>query len=180
MNHQFYEDWILSDQKLNMAEKKLLSEHLDSCEQCQNLKTGWVKVESALQSAKYVTPAPGFVTRFQTFQQTQTAFAHRKQAIQSLIVTGVSMITILVAFTIWFFLSYSPANIIVNLVAIATGVIRTATLFKTDLVLFLRSSSASFPFLFIVNIVGWAAIFLILWLLTIWRFTQHGVKNNEN
>ncbi len=179
MNHQPYEELILTALQLNKAEKQQLSAHLASCKRCQHLVTSWSAVESALHSAKSVAPATGFVSRFQIYQQTQTAIAHRKQSIQSLIYIGIAMIAVFVASIIWFFLSYSPGEIIVSTITFFSGLMRSFTDFGADALMLFNSASPSVPFLLVINIIGWAAIIFILWTLTIWRFAHQGVTQNE-
>lgn len=60
MNHQPFEDWLLSDSPLAPADRRLLEAHLRECRACAAL----AEVNLALQSARPVSPPPGFVERF--------------------------------------------------------------------------------------------------------------------
>ncbi len=164
---------------MNKAEQEQLSAHLASCKPCQHLVIGWGAIKSALISAKNITPAPGFASKFQIYQQKQTALAHRKQSVQSLVYIGIAMISVFVAFIVWFFLSYSPAEMIVSTITLFSGMIRSFTDLGADALMFVNSASPSIPFLLVINILGWAAIIFIIWTLTIWRFAHQGVKQND-
>jgi len=65
MNHQPFRDWLLSDEKLSPDQTQALQEHLESCTSCDELATAWSEVESSLQHAPLLIPAPGFTTRWQ-------------------------------------------------------------------------------------------------------------------
>jgi hypothetical protein len=65
MNHQPFENWILAEEKLSPENSRALQDHLETCQQCQQLQSAWTGVVELFQEVPQVEPAPGFASRFQ-------------------------------------------------------------------------------------------------------------------
>lgn len=65
MNHQPYENWLLSEEKLNEEQERTLQAHLDECHQCQVISHAWTQVESLMTTSSVPEPEAGFGLRFQ-------------------------------------------------------------------------------------------------------------------
>ncbi len=65
MNHQPFEDWLLSKETLDPEQKAGLNQHLQSCSNCANLAAAWQAVEQEIAHTPQAAPAPGFTTRWQ-------------------------------------------------------------------------------------------------------------------
>jgi len=61
MDHLPFEDWLLEQKSLNPQQTRELNAHLQTCRSCSAL----AEVDIALQSARQLEPARGFVNRFQ-------------------------------------------------------------------------------------------------------------------
>ena len=81
MNHRPFEDWLLEDQPLTPEQKRELQSHLRTCATCAAI----AESNLALHSARMVSPAAGFVDRFQTRLVTQRKAARIRQIIGTLV-----------------------------------------------------------------------------------------------
>ena len=81
MNHRPFEDWLLEDQPLTPEQKHELQSHLRTCAACAAI----AESNLALHSVKMVSPAAGFVDRFQTRLAEQRKAARIRQIIGTLI-----------------------------------------------------------------------------------------------
>ncbi len=81
MNHRPFEDWLLEDQPLTSEQKHELQSHLRTCAACAAI----AESNLALHSVRMVSPAAGFVDRFQTRLAEQRKAARIRQIIGTLI-----------------------------------------------------------------------------------------------
>ena len=65
MNHQPFEDWLLSDQSLDVEQETSLRQHLTDCPKCTTLSQALQSVEQEMARAPQLSPAPGFAGRWQ-------------------------------------------------------------------------------------------------------------------
>jgi len=65
MNHQPFEDWLLSKEPLAQEQEAGLRQHLEECPSCANLAAAWQAVEHEIKQTAQATPAPGFSERWQ-------------------------------------------------------------------------------------------------------------------
>jgi predicted anti-sigma-YlaC factor YlaD len=92
MNHQPFENWLLSDEPLSQDNADELDTHLEHCENCRELKNSWSDVVDLFQDVPDVEPLPGFAVRWQerlSFEhQIEKIVRHRWQSIIVLILIG--------------------------------------------------------------------------------------------
>lgn len=81
MNHRPFEDWLLDDQPLTPEQNRDLQTHLRTCTTCAAI----AESNLALHSARKVTPAAGFIDRFQLRLAEQRKAARVRQTIGTLI-----------------------------------------------------------------------------------------------
>ena len=75
MNHQPFEEWLLTEKMVSPKERLDLDDHLRICSYCSALaETG-----KALHSVKKVSPAAGFSARFQARLTSQRAAELRRK-----------------------------------------------------------------------------------------------------
>jgi hypothetical protein len=75
MNHQPFEEWLLSEKLISPKQKLDLDAHLRICSYCSALaETG-----KALQTVKKISPAAGFSARFQARLVMQKAAERRRK-----------------------------------------------------------------------------------------------------
>lgn len=77
MNHQPFENWLLSDEPLSPEQNLALQEHLSTCETCCQIEANWDSLQALMREAPVVAPAPGFTIRWQARQ------AEQRQRIQT-------------------------------------------------------------------------------------------------
>jgi predicted anti-sigma-YlaC factor YlaD len=65
MSHQPFENWLLSDEKLDEEQEKALQAHLDECQQCRLISHSWNQVENLMLTHPAPEPEPGFSLRWQ-------------------------------------------------------------------------------------------------------------------
>jgi len=65
MNHQPFENWLLSDEPLSSENANSLQEHLEACDDCRELQDSWQGVMSLIESTAPMEPAAGFMDRWQ-------------------------------------------------------------------------------------------------------------------
>jgi hypothetical protein len=78
MNHEPYETWILSPDRLPAEQEQSLQTHLANCPSCQQLSGNWSGVDQLFRSMPAVQPAVGFTARWQV-NQTSRALQERIQ-----------------------------------------------------------------------------------------------------
>jgi hypothetical protein len=77
MNHQPFENWLLSDEPLQEQDSFALAEHLENCSECGNLQDAWENVVNLMTDTPDLAPQPGFVSRW------QTALESERQAVRA-------------------------------------------------------------------------------------------------
>lgn len=92
MNHQPFENWLLSEDILSPENMSALQDHLETCDHCRELQSAWTGVLDLFQDVPDIEPAPGFVNRWQARleveRQIELSIRHRWQSIIMLILTG--------------------------------------------------------------------------------------------
>jgi hypothetical protein len=79
LTHQPFRDWLF-EENLEPQEALLLQEHLRTCEECQRLRLAWNDAQHVIQNAGQVSPAAGFVNRWQGRLAAQRLQKQRKLA----------------------------------------------------------------------------------------------------
>lgn len=88
MNHRFFEERLLTDDPLPPEERRLLENHLQTCERCRMLRAAWQETELELRIPQWVTPRPGFSSRWRERYQRQTALAQQRRALVGFLITS--------------------------------------------------------------------------------------------
>jgi len=92
MNHQPFENWLLSDGTLSPEDTQALAGHLETCDYCRELQTAWMGVVGLFENVPEVEPLPGFVNRWQgrlaIELEIETSVRHRWQSMIMLILIG--------------------------------------------------------------------------------------------
>jgi hypothetical protein len=81
MNHQLFENWLLSEEPYLPEQAAQLREHLRTCTACSRLQTSWRGVELMFREAPRVAPATGFSARWQERLAEQRRLLQRRQAL---------------------------------------------------------------------------------------------------
>jgi hypothetical protein len=172
MNHQPFEEWLLSEKLIDPKEKLELDAHLRICSYCSALaETG-----KALHVVKKVSPATGFSIRFQARLAMQKAADQRRKRWGAVLFTFGGLVMLmwrLGPYLVSFFAA--PATWIAALIEWAVFLITTLqAVTQAGSVLLRMLPGFLSPFVFMVLVSAFAGIGL-LWSVSIWRFAQQGV-----
>ena len=169
MNHQPFEEWLLSEEPITPEQKRKLDLHLRSCEYCSALaETGKV-----LQSVTLASPAEGFTARFQARLAEHKIVDRRRKLWGAgfFLIGGVSLLLWFAGPSILSFLS-SPENWIATLVEWGIFLITTFQALTQAGEVFLHVIPGFLPpFAWMVIVSGFTGIGL-LWSVSIWRFVR--------
>ncbi len=169
MNHRPFEDWILDEPSLKPEQKRELQTHLQACPHC----TALAEVNLELRSVKMASPAAGFTARFQARLARQRLLERRNRLIGVLflVLGGIGLIA-------WFtlpvavqFLS-SPAGwiaAILNFLLVLLDMLRAIGSLGSIL---LRVLPGFIPPLGWMILLSAISGFVLLWIVSIWRFTR--------
>jgi hypothetical protein len=169
MNHQPFEEWLLSETLISPRQKLELDAHLRVCSYCSALaETGM-----ALRTVKKVAPAAGFSARFQARLALQRAAELRRKRWGTVLFTagGLIMLMWLVGPYLASFIA-APATWIAALVEWVVFVITTVqAVAQAGSVLLGMLPGFLSPFALMVLVSAIAGISL-LWSVSIWRFVR--------
>jgi anti-sigma factor RsiW len=115
MNHQPFEDWLLSDEPLPPEQARALQDHLQDCETCPPLSEAWQAVRIELETAPQAAPAPGFSQRWQAHLE-EKRLQERRRRIWLAGGAGLVGLVCLVLLAGPLLESFSPTEILVRLV----------------------------------------------------------------
>jgi hypothetical protein len=83
MDHRYYEEWLLNDERLTPEQDRDLRIHLRGCASCAML----ARSNLALRAAPVAAPAEGFALRFQARLAAERKVQRRRTVIGSMLLT---------------------------------------------------------------------------------------------
>lgn len=169
MNHQPFEEWLLNDKNLTPAEKRELNLHLRTCSHCTALSATGL----ALRSANVAAPAAGFSMRFQQRLAAQKIAERRRKlwGMLVLILGGVTLLGWFAAPYIYTFLSAPVEWVTVIIGYFLFAMTSLQALAEVVTVMIRIVSDFMPPYLWMV-LVSALAGFGLLWIISIWRFSN--------
>jgi hypothetical protein len=169
MNHQPFEEWLLTEKLIGPKQKLELDAHLRICSYCSALaETG-----KALRTVKKVSPAAGFSARFQARLAVQKAAERRRKRYGALLFTfgGLVMLMWLAGPYLASFVA-APATWIAAAIEWVVFIVTTLQAVAQASSVLLRVLPGFLsPFGFMVLVSALAGIGL-LWSVSIWRFVR--------
>lgn len=172
MNHQPFEEWLLSEKPVDPRQRLELEAHLRVCRYCSALaETG-----TALRTVKMVSPAPGFSARFQARLARQQALDRRRRRWGAVLFTfgGLAMLLWVLNPYLMAFLA-SPASWIASLVEWGIFLITTLQALAQACSVMLRVLPGVLPPFALMIVLSALAGFGLLWSVSIWRLTRQGM-----
>ena len=176
MNHQPFEEWLLNDKNLTSTEKHELDLHLRTCIHCTALSATGL----ALRSANVIAPTAGFSLRFQQRLAAQKVAERRRKlwGMIVLILGGVGLLGWFATPIISSFLA-SPVDWVTVVIGYFLFAV-TSVQALTEVVAVMVRIVPDFipPYVWMV-LVSSLAGFGLLWIISIWRFSnraQQGVS----
>ncbi len=181
MEHEPYEEWLLSGEELSADQQHLLENHLASCAECAQLATAWQAVHQALISYPELEPEPGFANRWKERLADRRAAKHiRLTWIALLVCVGGIVLTI-------FGLAMpeiqgipSPIQLLSSLVFNLAEVLVTAQDTGAWVLSFLRGVPLVIPLLFWIAISTALLLWSLVWMIGIWRLPHLQRSQNES
>jgi hypothetical protein len=169
MNHQPFEEWLLSEKLISPKQKLDLDAHLRICSYCSALaETG-----KALRAVKKLPPSAGFSARFQARLAVQKAAERRRKRWGAVLFTfgGLAMLMWLTGpYLVSFFAA--PAAWITAVIEWGIFLITTVqAVAQAGSVLLRMLPGFLSPFGLMVLVSAFAGIGL-LWSVSIWRFVR--------
>ena len=169
MNHQPFEEWLLVDKKLTLAEKRELDLHLRACPYCTALSATGL----ALRSASVAAPAPGFSMRFQQ-RLAAHKIAERRRKLWGtfvLVLGGLGLLGWFGAPLLSTFFA-SPGEWIMVTVGYFLFIITSLQAMAGVVTVLLRIAPDFIPPYLWMVLVSALAGFGLLWIISIWRFSN--------
>ncbi len=172
LNHQPFEDWLLSEETLTQEEAGRLQEHLQSCEACTILAVALREVDQELRAAPVLPPVAGFVNRWQARLEAERHKLHRKQTFFTMLLSiGGAMFLFALLAIVLFPVLLSPWPVLLALVYEFTSTFSFISDLGEALLTVLRALFELVP------VTQWAAIWLALaglgalWVVALHRLT---------
>lgn len=170
MSHKQFEKRILDDSPLSEGERKVLVAHLESCEQCRKLKTGWENSLQLMHSTQPVQPAAGFTARWQIkLQQEQ----RRKRIVRMRVIVMSSIFLLLIFLFAYVLLSGSLNEFLANVITFSTQALLVMTRGISTITTFIDEIPALLRWSLGVFLVGIANMFVILLAFILWKARQN-------
>ena len=170
MKHRPFEDWLLDDQLLDPAQKRELDGHLRSCNTCSAI----AESNFALRSARIVSPAPGFTSRFQE----RLIVARRAQRRRTML--GISFFSLGGMTLLAFLVGPTLLSVFGSPAAWVSAMVHTLVFLYSTTLAVLEASSVLFrvlpgfmpPFVWMISLSTLSGLGL-LWSVSIWRLMRH-------
>lgn len=169
MNHQPFEEWLLTDKYLTPSEKRELDLHLRTCVDCTALSATGL----ALRSARVIRPSAGFALRFQQRLALQKAADRRRKILGAL-----ALILCSAALLVWLTAPYlraftaAPTEWLATLSGYFLYLTNSARAVSETLLVFARVLPNLLPPYLWMMIVSAVAGFGLLSSVSIWRFAR--------
>ncbi len=179
MEHQPFENWILSGDPLTPTQKTDLKNHLSICSHCLSIKEGISGVEDLFNAATFESPSPGFSQRFRIMAVQREEEARRLQSYFFLGWTLVITVIVSISYLSILMVTQSPTEVISGLM---TSTINTAFQFDSMLHL-IKTWAQLIPLPIILALVAGSASLVVLltsgWIVSVWKISTQGVKAHE-
>jgi hypothetical protein len=179
MEHQPFENWILSGDPLNTSQITDLKNHLEICSHCSAIKEGILNVEELIKSATFESPSPGFSRRFQMMAAQRKEEARRLQSYFFLGWTMIITVLVSIGYLTTLLLTQTPTEVISGLMASTINVA-----FQLDSMLHLiKAWIQIIPLPITLAIFAGSASLVVLltsgWIISVWKISTQGAKANE-
>jgi hypothetical protein len=177
MNHQPFENWLLSDDPLSDENEHALREHMANCEQCKEIEDAWLDVTNLFTEIQGVEPAPGFVNRWQvTLETDRAAVKAMRQRWQSwivlvLIANGAALALLLMG--VQLFQTYdSVTDFVLSWVYRAATAMVVASGFQNAFVTLFRTIPGLIPTGWWIGIAITLSVSTLLWIVSMTKLTS--------
>jgi predicted anti-sigma-YlaC factor YlaD len=169
MNHQPYELWILEAQELDHAQRSELALHLEGCQACRKLKTGWTAARMELYAREMVSPRAGFTNRWTAGIAERRLKEQRKQAWKLFLTCSGTAAALLVFFVAYVLSTTSMVQWIQAGVRVISSTVGLVGAFRDVSTTWMQYSPPA------LNVAVWISIAITLctltfiWVFALWR-----------
>ena len=173
MNHQLFENWLLSEEPLPAEQAQTLREHLRTCEKCNRLQASWIGMHQLIRSTPEVAPAPGFTARWQERLMEQRRAAHQRQSFALLLsMAGAAVVLfVLISFQALHLLRSPDQLLLIGLYRLTSLFVYADT--TRDVVgAFLNALTQFMPSTAWVFIAGTISMISVLWIVVYQQLTS--------
>jgi len=180
MSHQPFESWIIEAEPLGSEDRNQLEAHLESCPQCQLLKTNLQAVHLRLSSARQARPAVGFSQRWQAGLQQRLEEQRMKQVLQVrrfFLLLGAATVVSLALFVLMVTLGGGLDQWLVE----TANRLQTANQwvgdFQSLLFTVLQVTPPVIPLAVWISVTTVFSVLAMIWIVSLWRITFKGVNS---
>jgi anti-sigma factor RsiW len=172
MNHQLFETWILSDEALSSDQRETLQEHLQQCESCQALSSGWSEVRNLFGAITRSEPNPGFVNRWQArLAAERMQEERRRERLESLWMfvlhaSGAAVLFLFLLLQIWFAFG-SPTALLFAGVYQVTAIVTAVGAVGEAVTTIVRTMLSAVPPAYLVMSAAILTLLSMLWILSL-------------
>jgi anti-sigma factor RsiW len=177
MNHQPFENWLLSEEPLPEENQDALQAHLADCEQCHTLQEAWLDIATLFAEIPDIGPEPGFVNRWQANLEadrtTERAMRQRWQSWIFLVViaNGASLALILMGLQLS--RTYdSMTDLILSWVYRAATIMVMASGFQNVMATLSRTIPNLIPASWWIGIAITLSVSTLLWIVSMTKLTS--------
>jgi hypothetical protein len=177
MNHQPFENWLLSEDPLSEEDERAMQNHLVDCDQCNRLEDSWMEVASLFSEVPDFEPAPGFVNRWQiNLKADRAATKAMQQRWQSwivlvLIANGAALAFLLMGIEL--FQTYDTfTDLLLSWVYRAATAMVVANGFQNAIVTLFRTIPALIPTSWWIGIAITLSVSTLLWIVSMAKLTS--------
>jgi predicted anti-sigma-YlaC factor YlaD len=185
MNHQPFEQWLLSDEPLNTDQTAALHEHLQMCESCRRLAASWSEVRQLFQTTPIVQPDAGFSSRWQAhLRKYQELEIEKKQNQQTWMVFALTTIGTILLFVVMLsqLTSYfnSPSEIFVYWMGQTIGLLSNISALREVVVILFGTILSAIPVSYWLISLSILAVLCLIWILSLRHLYNRGGLFNES
>ena len=170
MNHQPFEEWLLSDESLSPEEEQSLQAHLEICKECPQLSTAWQEVRAEIQRIPAISPAPGFSQRWEARLEAERVRQQRRLTWFLMAVSGLGAVALALLGVYQHFGHFpSPIELLSGLMYSITSGVATAAQVGDFLTAIFQSMPLVVPLVLWVLVASTLFIWTLIWIISVWR-----------
>ncbi|HVN55329.1 MAG TPA: hypothetical protein VMT46_13430 [Anaerolineaceae bacterium] len=170
MNHQPFEEWLLSDEDLTLEEERALQTHLEVCQECPQLNERWREVRAEIRRMPEVGPAPGFARRWQARLEAERIQKQRRQTWFLLLICGLGAIGLAIGGVYQRFGHFpSPIELVYGLMFSLTSGFELAGRISNFFTALIQAVPPIISLVLWIVISSTLLIWTLIWIISIWR-----------
>ena len=184
MNHQLFEEWLLTEEPLSSDQAEALASHLTTCESCRRVSAAWSEVEHLFHATTFVDPAAGFADRWQNRLAAQNLYGlQKRQRRQSWAIFGITAVSAIILFILMLARVLASFDNVTELfvywVGQMTALLSDASLIQEISLVLIKTGITVVPFSTWMIILSTLIVLCLLWIFSLQRIYFRGGLFNE-